>query len=164
MVPTIFFWFSYSPRAGLSTTGGKIMGLDCYWAKPGESKSQPLDFDPPLCFEDEYDHQERREGWAFCAGSRQYQHAIRQITGISLRVSTRPRLLFWRSNDGTSVLTSRAVLQIAERLEAFAEKPWPLPSSEMRRGWEAFSAKEYRDIARMFRAYGEAGYQLIGSF
>jgi len=31
------------------------MGLDNYWVKPGESKSAPLDFDPPLCIEDDHD-------------------------------------------------------------------------------------------------------------
>src|SRR5271157_2018446 len=99
------------------------MGLDCHWIKPKEIKSQPLDFDPPLCFEDDDDFKERRDGWAFFAGARGFEHAIEEITGFSLRVSTtwRYRLFPSRSHYRySSCLTSRSVLQIAERLERYA--------------------------------------------
>jgi len=143
------------------------MGLDCHWIKPKEIKSQPLDFDPPLCFEDDDDFKERRDGWAFFAGARGFEHAIEEITGFSLRVSTtwRYRLFPWRSHYRySSCLTSRSVLQIAERLERYAANPWPLPPSQHRRGHHYWDAEVYRDIARMFRAYGEAGYNLCGDW
>jgi hypothetical protein len=124
------------------------MGLDCYWTKPNEGKSRPLDFDPPLCIEDEHDRQSRREGWAHFRG-RTFEDAIEQVTGVSLRAR----------------LDSATVRRMAERLEAFAAKPWPLPPSEnLHLGWEAFSADHYRDLARMFRAYADAGYELSGSW
>lgn len=124
------------------------MGLDCYWTKPGERKSAPLDFDPPLCFEDEHDRQYRREGWAHFRG-RTFEDAIEQITGVSLR----------------ACLDSATVRRIAHTLDRFAAQPWPLPPSEnWQLGWEAFTADHYRDIARMFRAYADADYELIGSY
>jgi len=138
------------------------MGLDCYWIKPGESKSQPLDFHPPLCFEDDDDQKDRREGWAVFAGARGFEDAIRDITGVSLRAR----------------LTTGTVLKIAEQLDAFgaqlkavAETGLPVPRSRFRRSdgsplpgdaWEDFDAQVYRDIARTFRAYGGAGYELHG--
>jgi len=124
------------------------MGLDCYWTKPNESKSQPLDFDPPLCIEDEHDRRQRRKGWAHFRG-RTFEDAIQQITGVSLR----------------AYLDNATVGKIAERLEAFAVEPWPLPPSEILAiGWEAFSSDEYRDLARLFRTYAAAGYELRGSW
>jgi hypothetical protein len=145
----------------------ETMGLDCYWSKPNNSKSKPLDFDPPLCFEDELDEEQRREGWAVFAGARGFERAIEEITGISLRVSTtwRYRLFPWRGiYRFTSCLTTRTVLKIAARLERFGKEPWTLPPSKHRRGHHYWDAEVYRDIARMFRAYGEAGYELHGDW
>ena len=138
------------------------MGLDCYWIRPGETKSAPLDFDPPICFEDELDWQTRREGWAVCPDARIFAHAIRDITGVSLR-------------DRLAIAT---VLQIAEHLDAFAAQleaeaahGLPVSRSRFRRldgsplpggAWQDFDAEIYRDIARIFRTYGEAGYELVG--
>jgi hypothetical protein len=155
-----FLLVQFPPESGFEKRGVNDMGLDCYWVKPGETKSAPLDFDPPLCFEDELDWQTRREGWAVFPAGRRFQYAIRDITGVSLR----------------ACLTTSAVLQIAERLDAFAaqmeavaETGLPVPPSRFRRmdgspvpgqPWEEYDAEVYRDIARMFRAYGEAGYEL----
>ena len=164
-VTAVFFWFSKKPTTvGVSKLQGMNMGLDCYWIKPGESKSQPLDFHPPLCIEDDYDHKDRREGWAVFAGARGFEYAIRDITGVSLRAR----------------LTTGTVLQIAEQLDAFAAQleavaatGFPVPRSRFRRldgspvpghSWEDFDGEVYRDIARMFRAYGGAGYELSGSW
>jgi hypothetical protein len=114
---------------------------------PNEGSSTPLDFHPPLCFEDD-DRQNRRDGIAEFVGARLFKTAIREITGVSLY----------------GYLTSETVLAMAELLEKFAAKPWPLPACERGvRGWASFSAEEYRDIARMFRAYGGAGYCLSGN-
>ena len=126
------------------------MGLDCYWAKPGERKSNPLDFDPPLCIEDDHDRQSRREGWAHFRG-RACHFAIEQITGVSL---------YSRGLDNATV---RAM---AERLEAYAAKPWPLPPTPDLdlAGWEFQSKERLGDLARLFRAYADAGYELHGSW
>lgn len=141
------------------------MGLDCYWLKPGESKSTPLDFDPPLCFEDEHDWQMRREGVAVFSAARGLEYVIQHITGVSLR----------------ACLTADAVLQIAQHLNAFATQieteaahQLPVSRSRFRRpdgspiegdAWEEYMDVElWRDVARMFKAYGEADYELIGSW
>jgi hypothetical protein len=126
------------------------MGLDNYWLKPGESKSKPLDFDPPLCIEDEHDRQERREGSAHFRGRACYI-VIEQITGVSVYSD-------WIDNA--------AVRTIADKLEAFAAKPWPLsPTPDLDpAGWESHSGQRLHDLARLFRAYADAGYGLRGSW
>ncbi len=140
------------------------MGLDCYWVKPGESEPQPLDFHPPLCFEDDDDRKDRREGLAVFAGARGFERAIRDITGVSLRAR----------------LTADTVLQISEQLDAFAAQMeavaatgLPMPRSRFRRAdgsplpghaWETITAEVYRDIARLFRVYAGAGYELSGDW
>jgi len=126
------------------------MGLDNYWRKPGERQSKPLDFDPPLCFEDDHDRQDRRDGWAQLRG-RACHHVIEQITGISL-------YSHWLDNA--------AVRAMAEKLEAYAAKPWPLPPTPHHdsSGWEFHSPERLHDLARLFRAYADAGYCLSGSW
>ena len=127
------------------------MGLDNYWAKPGESKSKPLDFDPPLSFEDDYDHQLRREGWASFPG-RAWHVVIKQITGVSIYCK-------WLDNA--------TIREMADRLEAYAAKPWQLPPTPPelhRKGWEFVCEEWLPDLARLFRAYGEAGYGLYGDW
>jgi hypothetical protein len=126
------------------------MGLDNYWVKPGESKSMPLDFDPPLCIEDEYDRKSRRDGWAHFRGGPCHL-VIQQITGISLYSD-------WLDNA--------TVRKMAERLEAYGAKPWQLPpTTALDPGGREFWSKErLRDIARLFRAYADAGYGLHGSW
>jgi hypothetical protein len=126
------------------------MGLDNYWVKPGESKSKALDFDPPLCFEDDHDRQSRRDGWAHFRGGACH-FVIEQITGISLY---------------SGCLDNATVRAMAERLEAYVAKPWPLqPTPDLdRAGWEFQSQERLRDLAHLFRAYGDAGYELHGSW
>lgn len=139
------------------------MGLDCYWVKPGETKSTPLDFDPPLCFESDLERRLwRGEGWAVFPGARGFENAVHDITGISLR----------------ALLTASVVVQVAQHLDAFATQldaaakdGLPVTHSRFRRSdgspipgdaWEYFASEVFRDIARMFRTYGEAGYELLG--
>jgi hypothetical protein len=129
------------------------MGLDSYWVKPNETKSQPLDFDPPLCFEDLDDHFARLDGWAHFR-CRSCEHLIEEITGVSLR---------------SERLDNATVLRMSDMFASFAEKPGKLPSSDRKNGWEYWSRKDgiidvIRDFARLFRAYGEAGYELRGSW
>ena len=126
------------------------MGLDCYWLKPNEKKSAPLHFEPGLCFENEHDEALRRNGSAMFRG-KTFETIVRQITGESLYVD-------WMS--------PRKVRAVAKKLEKYVAKPWPLPPSvaEMAAGWELWTPEQIADIARMFRAYGEAGYGLAGSW
>jgi len=109
------------------------MGLDCYWTKPGESKSTPLDFDPPLCFEGEHDRQQRREGWAHFRGNAAAD-LIEELTGVSLY----------------GHIENHVVMEMADILERDAFRR---PMTDM-----------VRDLARLFRAYGKAGYELRGSW
>jgi hypothetical protein len=143
-------WAQFGAKQDETTEQEHNMGLDCYWAKPGERKSNPLDFDPPLCIEDDHDRQSRREGWAHFRG-RACHFAIEQITGVSL---------YSRGLDNATV---RAM---AERLEAYAAKPWPLPPTPDLdlAGWEFQSKERLGDLARLFRAYADAGYELHGSW
>ena len=127
------------------------MGLDNYWIKPGESKSEPLYFDPPLSFEDDYDNQLRREGWAYFPG-RAWRVVIKQITEVSLH---------------SKRLDNATIRRMAERLEAYAARPWrlpPTPPNLHRKGWEFVSEEWFRDLARLFRAYGDAGYEMSGDW
>jgi hypothetical protein len=132
------------------------MGLDCYWKKPAEKQSAPLHFDPPLCFEGNHDEEMRREGWAWFNG-RVFEDAILQVTGVSLRGP---------DDNGTcsSLMDSATVLRMAELFTRFAADPWPLPYLLHTWGWERFGPEEYRDLGRLFRAYGEAGYELAGGW
>lgn len=129
------------------------MGLDSYWRKPGESKSAPLDFDPPLCIEDEHDRQYRVDGWAHLR-SRNFSDLIEQITGVSLH---------------SDCLDNITVRRMADSLTKFAAKPWKLPPADSSAGWQHLASDDYitdvvRDLARLFKAYGEAGYELHGSW
>jgi hypothetical protein len=126
------------------------MGLDCYWNKPNEKKSAPLDFEPPLCFEDHHDWQIRRDGWAMFRG-KVFDTVVQQITGQTLYVEWMP---------------PSTVQGVARKLEEYVAAPWKLPPSEDMdpTGWEFWTIQEIAEIARMFRAYGDAGYGLFGSW
>ena len=124
------------------------MGLDNYWAKQGMSDYeklyfQPLKFDPPLCFGEDmlsgYDYRGFR--------GKQFEKVIWQITRITLFSE-------W--------LSPRAVRRVARRLEKYVAKPRKLRPSEEdgRPGWECWELHELADVARMFRAYGDAGFGL----
>jgi hypothetical protein len=129
------------------------MGLDSYWIKPDESKSQPLDFDPPLVFEDDGDQQARHEGWAHFR-SRSFECLIEEITGVSLR---------------SECLDNGTVKRMADLLASYAANPWELPPSQSNVGSEHWSHHErvseiVSDLARLFQAYAREDYGLFGSW
>ena len=129
------------------------MGFDSYWIKPGEKKSKPLDFDPPLCIEDDHDRQYRHEGWAHLR-SPNFVDLVERISGVSLH---------------TEWLDNKTVRRIAGLLTEFAAKPRTLPPSDSSAHWQHSASDDYvievvRDLARVFKAYGEAGYELHGSW
>ncbi len=130
------------------------MGLDSHWWNERKKSSKPLDFDPPLSFEDDHDRQERRQGEAHFRSRSVHLH-IELITGVSLRSH-------WLSN--------RVVRHMTRRMETYLVKPWPIPRDPERHAdisladWHRFVRCHLPDTARLFRAYAEAGYGLIGSW
>jgi hypothetical protein len=116
-----------------------------FWSKAGESQSAPLDFDPPLCFEGDGDRKARADGYALLTGRLIF--LIEDIFGYPLHDCAVSRV----------ILSSHVVIEIAAEMENYVAEPW--------RGFPAEQVGPVvRDLARLCRAYGEAGYDMYGRF
>ena len=116
-----------------------------FWSRACEDQSAPLDFDPPLCFEGEGDRKARAEGYALLTGRLVF--FIEDIFGYPLHECAVSRV----------TLSSRIVIEMAAEMENYVAEPW--------RGFPAEQVGPIvHDLARLCRAYGEAGYDMYGVY